>query len=294
MGKYDSMNEVKSVTDFLLGMKGQFDGINASLPEDSSKVDFGIFQDAFYKANEGILKNRDKLKDEKARLGTDLEERDSRITNLEQLTSSIDMSLPDKYNKAIEELSTLKGSIKDGAVDIDVLNQRKQSEIDDLKASHVKALTEALLVKDTEINSYKGLSETFQGLFSNQLKDSELMNQLKRINVNPEDMALISQAYLGRAEVSKDREDKFGVFYKDDKGELKSGVEFWDKWATDAHNQKYILADVNTGGGASSTKAPISGGERGKMVHAYEDAMKKYDTGTAMRAIEGLARLGKK
>jgi len=291
MGKLDSMNEVKSVTDFLLGMKGQFDGINASLPEDASKVDFGVFTDAFYKANEGILKNRDKLKDEKARLSTDLGERDSRITNLEKLTSSIDTSLPDKYNQAIEELSTLKSSIKDGAVDIDVLNQRKQSEIADLKASHETVLADALATKDTELNTYKGLSETFQGLFSDQLRSSELMNELKRINVNPEDTTLISQAYLGRAEVSKDREDNYGVFYKNDKGDLQSGVEFWDKWAVDEHNQKYILADVNIGGGASSNGKPTpSGGERGKMVTAYNEAIGKYDTGTAMKIMEELAK----
>ena len=291
MGTKDSMNEVKSVTDFLLGMKGQFDGINASLPEDASKVDFSAFTDSFYKANEGILKNRDKLKDEKAGLSTTLGERDARITNLEKLTSSIDKDLPDKYNQAIEELSTLKGSMKDGKLDIDVFNQQKQSEIDKLNELHTSDLNEKLSAKDTELDSYRSLSETFQGLFSAQLVSSELTNDLNRINVNPEDMALISQAYLSRAEVSKDREDNYGVFYKNDKGELQSGVEFWDKWATDEHNQKYILADVNNGGGASFTKAPPSMGERGKMEMSLAEAMKSHDTKTAMKLMEKLAKL---
>jgi hypothetical protein len=294
MGKYDSMNEVKSVTDFLLEMKGQFDGINASMPEGASKIDFGAFQDGFFKANEGILKNRDKLKDEKAGLSTTLSERDARITNLEKLTSSIDKDLPDKYNQAIEELGTLKGSMKDGKLDIDVFNQQKQSEIDKLNELHASDLIEKLSAKDTELNTYKSSSETFQGLFSEQLRSGNLMDELKRINVNPEDMTLISQAYLSRAEVSKDREDKYGVFYKDDKGDLKSGVEFWDKWAVDKHNQKYILADVNTGGGVRPTRPAANVGERGKMVTAYDEAMKKYDTGAAMDAMEELAKSSKK
>jgi len=82
------------------------------------------------------------------------------------------------------------------------------------------------------------------------------MGELERINVNPEDRPLIQRAYLGRAEVSNEGEDKnkFDVFYKNDKGELQSGVEFWDKWATEESNQKYVLADDNKGGGANPNK----------------------------------------
>lgn len=290
MGKYDSMNEVKSVSDFLLKMKGQFDGLNASLPEDASKVDFETFTDSFYKANEGILKNRDLLKGEKTKLTTEMGEKTGRITELEQLTSSIDKNLPDKYNQAIEELSTLKATIKDGAVDVDVINTRHNQKITDLETDFATTLADKLSAQLTELDSFKTSSSLFQDLYNATLKEGDLLKELKRLNVNPEDTALITQAYISRADVSEDGEGGFAVFYKNDKGDLESGVEFWDKWAIIDHNQKYILAADNTGGGASPQRKPGSVNNRDVLVKAMDDAKGGVQKLTAM---ENLAKFDK-
>ena len=59
-------SDVKSVQKFLGEVKELADKINGVLPEDTEvKFDFDDFSEKFYKANDGIIKNRDTLKKEK-------------------------------------------------------------------------------------------------------------------------------------------------------------------------------------------------------------------------------------
>jgi len=284
-------SEVKSVVKFLMNVKTMFDITNTKLPEDATKIDFDQFETDFYKANEGLQKNRDQLKTEKLKL---VDEADANKTTMDELTkkySSIDENLPDKYNKAIDELSGLKASIKDGAVDIDLINNKHQSEIELLTTTMEKAKTDELAVKDTELNSFRTSSDTFKGLYTKTLRKEGLMNELERINVNPEDRPLIMRAYLGRAEVSNEGEDKdkFDVFYKNDKGDLQSGTEFWDKWATDGHNQKYVLADENKGGGANPNKNPVAVNPNDKNLKTLNEESDTLSLQDKMTLMENMS-----
>lgn len=268
--EYD-VSDVKSVQSFLIGMKDKIDTVNGKLPEDVEKLDYDEFTESFFKANEGILKNRDAIKKEKLSLSSKLEETTTKLTDYEGKLSSLDESLPDRYNKAIDELNTLKDSIKDGAVDLDKIKARHEDEKKRLEADFSKKMQDELNAKLSEADSYKKSSETFQGMYFATLRKDSLSEDLERIHVNPEDKALIMQANLSRAEVAEDGEGGYAVFYKDDKGGLVSGQEFWDKWASSDHNQKYILADQNTGGGASGVRKSANISERDKLVKQLQE-----------------------
>jgi hypothetical protein len=286
MANYD-VSEVKSVQKFLVDIKSKFDTVNAKL-EDSDKIDYDAFSDSFYKANEGILKNRDDLKKEKSSLSTKLEEYTNSMGELEKQLSSIDVELPNKYNRAIEELNGLKKTMKEGGFDVDVLKSQHQSEIQKLSDEFQKQLSEQLGVKENELNSTKTVADTFQSLYFSTLKRDGLVEDLDRIKVNPEDKPLIMQAYLGRAEIAQDGDSNYGVVYKTDKGDAISGKEFWDKWASDPQNQKYILAESNTGGGASGLKKSVSLNKRAQLAKELESAK---DLKQRLSIVEQMAKL---
>lgn len=289
MSKYDT-KDVKSVQTFLMGMKSKIDAINSVLPEDAEKFDFDAFTEDFYTANEGILKNRDTLKQEKMKASKELEDTQAQLNALNEKVSSIDETLPDKYNKSIQELETLKSTLKDGNVDLDVINKRHQDEIARVTSSFEKDLADKLAEKDNEVNSYKDSTEVFRDKYFATLKRDTLADELERINVNPEDRPLIMQAHLSRAKIADDGEGQFDVVFTDEKGVSLSGQEFWDKWASSDHNQKYLLADENLGGGASGRKRVTSVSQRDKLVKALNEAT---DLKTQITLSEELARMDK-
>jgi hypothetical protein len=288
---YD-VSDVKSVQKFLGEMKDKFSAINVKLPEDAEKIDFDAFSESFYNANEGILKNRDALKTEKLSLNSKLEEYDKKVKEYEEKIESIDETLPEKYNKTIEELTSLKESVKGGSVDIDVIKARHEADKKKLEAELSKTWEEKLNNITNEVDSYKKTAETFQNLYFNTLKKESVVDDLDRIKVNPEDRPLILQANLSRAEVADDGEGGFAVFYRTDKGELVSGQDFWDKWAISDHNQKYILADENIGGGASG--APTKGTAIGKRDQLMKQLQESPDLKERLRLTEEISKLNKK
>ena len=244
-------SDVKSVQKFLGEVKELADKINGVLPEDAEvKFDFDDFSEKFYKANDGIIKNRDTLKKEKIKLAEDF---DSFKTQTEEKWGSIDENLPDQYNKVVEELGSIKAAMKDDKVDLDVIKQQHQSEIERLQKQWEKQLADKTkeLADQNELLNTK--AETFQNLHFNNLKREGLQKELERLNVDPEDRSLIMQANLGRAEISQTENGEYDVFFKDDNGQSLPKSDFWNAWASDEHNAKYILAEQNTGGGASGT-----------------------------------------
>ena len=244
-------SDVKSVQKFLGEVKELADKINSTLPEDAEvKFDFDDFSEKFYKANDGIIKNRDTLKKEKIKLA---EEYESYKSQIEEKWGSIDENLPDQYNKVVEELGSIKAAMKDDKVDLDVIKQQHQSEIERLQKQWEKQLADKTKELVEQNESLNKKAETFQNLHFNNLKREGLQKELERLNVNPEDRSLIMQANLGRAEISQTENGEYDVFFKDDNGQSLPKSDFWNAWASDEHNAKYILAEQNTGGGASGT-----------------------------------------
>lgn len=272
MGQYDT-KDVKSVQKFLGTIKEKFDAVNAELPEEASnKLDFDEFSEEFFKANDGLIQNRDALKKEKLTLSEKLEETSNSLSEMEKKLGSIDENLPEKYNKTIEELNALKDTIKDGSVDLDAIKQRHQSEMERLQEEYDKKMQESISEKEKEVEKFKSTSDTFKDLYFKTLRKDELANELDRINVNPEDRPLIMQANLGRATIEDDGEGNFSVVYKDDKGKLLPGKDFWDSWASNEKNQRYLLAEENTGGGASGLKKSTSISKAEKLAQQLSEA----------------------
>lgn len=177
-------SDVKSVQKFLGEVKELADKINGVLPEDAEvKFDFDDFSEKFYKANDGIIKNRDTLKKEKIKLAEDF---DSFKTQTEEKWGSIDENLPDQYNKVVEELGSIKAAMKDDKVDLDVIKQQHQSEIERLQKQWEKQLADKTkeLADQNELLNTK--AETFQNLHFNNLKREGLQKELERLNVDPE------------------------------------------------------------------------------------------------------------
>lgn len=267
-------SDVKSVQKFLGEVKELADKINSTLPEDAEvKFDFDDFSEKFYKANDGIIKNRDTLKKEKIKLA---EEYESYKSQTEEKWGSIDENLPDQYNKVVEELGSIKAAMKDDKVDLDVIKQQHQSEIERLQKQWEKQLADKTKELAEQNESLNTKAETFQNLHFNNLKREGLQKELERLNVNPEDRSLIMQANLGRAEISQTENGEYDVFFKDDNGQSLPKSDFWNAWASDEHNAKYILAEENTGGGASGTT-------KAKGSSKLEQLQKKFNEATDLK-----------
>lgn len=267
-------SDVKSVQKFLGEVKELADKINGALPEDAEvKFNFDDFSEKFYKANDGIIKNRDTLKKEKIKLA---EEYESYKSQVEEKWGSIDENLPDQYNKVVEELGSIKAAMKDDKVDLDVIKQQHQSEIERLQKQWEKQLADKTKELAEQNESLNTKAETFQNLHFNNLKREGLQKELERLNVNPEDRSLIMQANLGRAEISQTENGEYDVFFKDDNGQSLPKSDFWNAWASDEHNAKYILAEENTGGGASGTT-------KAKGSSKLEQLQKKFNEATDLK-----------
>lgn len=267
-------SDVKSVQKFLGEVKELADKMNGALPEDAGvKFDFDDFSEKFYKANDGIIKNRDTLKKEKIKLA---EEYESYKSQTEEKWGSIDENLPDQYNKVVEELGSIKAAMKDDKVDLDVIKQQHQSEIERLQKQWEKQLADKTKELAEQNESLNTKAETFQNLHFNNLKREGLQKELERLNVNPEDRSLIMQANLGRAEISQTENGEYDVFFKDDNGQSLPKSDFWNAWASDEHNAKYILAEENTGGGASGTT-------KAKGSSKLEQLQKKFNEATDLK-----------
>lgn len=267
-------SDVKSVQKFLGEVKELADKINGALPEDAEvKFNFDDFSEKFYKANDGIIKNRDTLKKEKIKLA---EEYESYKSQAEEKWGSIDENLPDQYNKVVEELGSIKAAMKDDKVDLDVIKQQHQSEIERLQKQWEKQLADKTKELAEQNESLNTKAETFQNLHFNNLKREGLQKELERLNVNPEDRSLIMQANLGRAEISQTENGEYDVFFKDDNGQSLPKSDFWNAWASDEHNAKYILAEENTGGGASGTT-------KAKGSSKLEQLQKKFNEATDLK-----------
>lgn len=267
-------SDVKSVQKFLGEVKELADKINGALPEDAEvKFNFDDFSEKFYKANDGIIKNRDTLKKEKIKLA---EEYESYKSQTEEKWGSIDENLPDQYNKVVEELGSIKAAMKDDKVDLDVIKQQHQSEIERLQKQWEKQLADKTKELAEQNESLNTKAETFQNLHFNNLKREGLQKELERLNVNPEDRSLIMQANLGRAEISQTENGEYDVFFKDDNGQSLPKSDFWNAWASDEHNAKYILAEENTGGGASGTT-------KAKGSSKLEQLQKKFNEATDLK-----------
>lgn len=267
-------SDVKSVQKFLGEVKELADKINGALPEDAEvKFCFDDFSEKFYKANDGIIKNRDTLKKEKIKLA---EEYECYKSQTEEKWGSIDENLPDQYNKVVEELGSIKAAMKDDKVDLDVIKQQHQSEIERLQKQWEKQLADKTKELAEQNESLNTKAETFQNLHFNNLKREGLQKELERLNVNPEDRSLIMQANLGRAEISQTENGEYDVFFKDDNGQSLPKSDFWNAWASDEHNAKYILAEENTGGGASGTT-------KAKGSSKLEQLQKKFNEATDLK-----------
>lgn len=279
-------SDVKSVQKFLGEVKELADKINSTLPEDAEvKFDFDDFSEKFYKANEGIIKNRDTLKKEKIKLA---EEYESYKSQIEEKWGSIDENLPDQYNKVVEELGSIKAAMKDDKVDLDVIKQQHQSEIERLQKQWEKQLADKTKELVEQNESLNKKAETFQNLHFNNLKREGLQKELERLNVNPEDRSLIMQANLGRAEISQTENGEYDVFFKDDNGQSLPKSDFWNAWASDERNAKYILAEENTGGGASGTTKAKGSSKLEQLQKKFNEAT---DLKTKIQISEEMARL---
>lgn len=267
---YDA-TDVKSIQKFLGELKDITDKVNSAIPEDSDvKLDYDELTDKFYKANEGILKNRDTLKKEKLKVSNELEQKEKEMKDLHEKLGSIDENLPDEYNKVVNELSSLKEAMKDDKVDIDVINAKHKSEMEKLQADLDKQHQEQLKQIEKERDEIKTVADTYQNKYTDKLKREGLMSELERLNVNPEDRPLILQANLGRAEVSQTETGDFDVFFKTDNGETLPKSDFWNAWANDERNARYILAEGNAGGGASGTTTTKGTSKRDKLMKELE------------------------
>ena len=279
-------SDVKSVQKFLGEVKELADKINGTLPEDAEvKFDFDDFSEKFYKANDGIIKNRDTLKKEKIKLA---EEYESYKSQIEKKWGSIDENLPDQYNKVVEELGSIKAAMKDDKVDLDVIKQQHQSEIERLQKQWEKQLADKTKELVEQNESLNKKAETFQNLHFNNLKREGLQKELERLNVNPEDRSLIMQANLGRAEISQTENGEYDVFFKDDNGQSLPKSDFWNAWASDEHNAKYILAEQNTGGGASGTTKAKGSSKLEQLQKKFNEAT---DLKTKIQISEEMARI---
>jgi len=279
-------SDVKSVQKFLGEVKELADKINSTLPEDAEvKFDFDDFSEKFYKANDGIIKNRDTLKKEKIKLA---EEYESYKSQIEEKWGSIDENLPDQYNKVVEELGSIKAAMKDDKVDLDVIKQQHQSEIERLQKQWEKQLADKTKELAEQNESLNKKAETFQNLHFNNLKREGLQKELERLNVNPEDRSLIMQANLGRAEISQTENGEYDVFFKDDNGQSLPKSDFWNAWASDEHNAKYILAEQNTGGGASGTTKAKGSSKLEQLQKKFNEAT---DLKTKIQISEEMARI---
>lgn len=279
-------SDVKSVQKFLGEVKELGDKINSVLPEDAEvKFDFDEFADKFYKANDGIIKNRDTLKKEKVKLAEEYEGYKSQI---EQKWGSIDENLPEQYNKVVEELGSIKAAMKDDKVDLDVIKQQHQSEIERLQKQWEKQVAEKTKELAEQNESLNTKAETFQKLHFNNLKREGLQKELERLNVNPEDRSLIMQANLGRAEISQMENGEYDVFFKNDNGESLPKSDFWNAWASDERNAKYILAEENTGGGASGTTKAKGSSKLEQLQRQFNEAT---DLKTKIQISEEMARI---
>ena len=279
-------SDVKSVQKFLGEVKELADKINSILPEDAEvKFDFDDFSEKFYKANDGIIKNRDTLKKEKIKLA---EEYESYKSQIEEKWGSIDENLPDQYNKVVEELGSIKAAMKDDKVDLDVIKQQHQSEIERLQKQWEKQLADKTKELVEQNESLNKKAETFQNLHFNNLKREGLQKELERLNVNPEDRSLIMQANLGRAEISQTENGEYDVFFKDDNGQSLPKSDFWNAWASDEHNAKYILAEQNTGGGASGTTKAKGSSKLEQLQKKFNEAT---DLKTKIQISEEMARI---
>jgi uncharacterized protein YukE len=279
-------SDVKSVQKFLGEVKELADKINGVLPEDAEvKFDFDDFSEKFYKANDGIIKNRDTLKKEKIKLA---EEYESYKSQIEEKWGSIDENLPDQYNKVVEELGSIKAAMKDDKVDLDVIKQQHQSEIERLQKQWEKQLADKTKELVEQNESLNKKAETFQNLHFNNLKREGLQKELERLNVNPEDRSLIMQANLGRAEISQTENGEYDVFFKDDNGQSLPKSDFWNAWASDEHNAKYILAEQNTGGGASGTTKAKGSSKLEQLQKKFNEAT---DLKTKIQISEEMARI---
>jgi len=279
-------SDVKSVQKFLGEVKELADKINSILPEDAEvKFDFDDFSEKFYKANDGIIKNRDTLKKEKIKLA---EEYESYKSQIEEKWGSIDENLPDQYNKVVEELGSIKAAMKDDKVDLDVIKQQHQSEIERLQKQWEKQLADKTKELVEQNESLNKKAETFQNLHFNNLKREGLQKELERLNVNPEDRSLIMQANLGRAEISQTENGEYDVFFKDDNGQSLPKSDFWNAWASDEHNAKYILAEQNTGGGASGTAKAKGSSKLEQLQKKFNEAT---DLKTKIQISEEMARI---
>jgi len=279
-------SDVKSVQKFLGEVKELADKINSTLPEDAEvKFDFDDFSEKFYKANDGIIKNRDTLKKEKIKLA---EEYESYKSQIEEKWGSIDENLPDQYNKVVEELGSIKAAMKDDKVDLDVIKQQHQSEIERLQKQWEKQLADKTKELVEQNESLNKKAETFQNLHFNNLKREGLQKELERLNVNPEDRSLIMQANLGRAEISQTENGEYDVFFKDDNGQSLPKSDFWNAWASDEHNAKYILAEQNTGGGASGTAKAKGSSKLEQLQKKFNEAT---DLKTKIQISEEMARI---
>lgn len=279
-------SDVKSVQKFLGEVKELADKINSTLPEDAEvKFDFDDFSEKFYKANDGIIKNRDTLKKEKIKLA---EEYESYKSQIEKKWGSIDENLPDQYNKVVEELGSIKAAMKDDKVDLDVIKQQHQSEIERLQKQWEKQLADKTKELVEQNESLNKKAETFQNLHFNNLKREGLQKELERLNVNPEDRSLIMQANLGRAEISQTENGEYDVFFKDDNGQSLPKSDFWNAWASDERNAKYILAEQNTGGGASGTTKAKGSSKLEQLQKKFNEAT---DLKTKIQISEEMARL---
>lgn len=279
-------SDVKSVQKFLGEVKELADKINGVLPEDAEvKFDFDDFSEKFYKANDGIIKNRDTLKKEKIKLA---EEYESYKSQIEKKWGSIDENLPDQYNKVVEELGSIKAAMKDDKVDLDVIKQQHQSEIERLQKQWEKQLADKTKELVEQNESLNKKAETFQNLHFNNLKREGLQKELERLNVNPEDRSLIMQANLGRAEISQTENGEYDVFFKDDNGQSLPKSDFWNAWASDERNAKYILAEQNTGGGASGTAKAKGSSKLEQLQKKFNEAT---DLKTKIQISEEMARI---
>lgn len=279
-------SDVKSVQKFLGEVKELADKINSTLPEDAEvKFDFDDFSEKFYKANDGIIKNRDTLKKEKIKLA---EEYESYKSQIEKKWGSIDENLPDQYNKVVEELGSIKAAMKDDKVDLDVIKQQHQSEIERLQKQWEKQLADKTKELVEQNESLNKKAETFQNLHFNNLKREGLQKELERLNVDPEDRSLIMQANLGRAEISQTENGEYDVFFKDDNGQSLPKSDFWNAWASDEHNAKYILAEQNTGGGASGTAKAKGSSKLEQLQKKFNEAT---DLKTKIQISEEMARI---
>lgn len=279
-------SDVKSVQKFLGEVKELADKINSILPEDAEvKFDFDDFSEKFYKANDGIIKNRDTLKKEKIKLA---EEYESYKSQIEEKWGSIDENLPDQYNKVVEELGSIKAAMKDDKVDLDVIKQQHQSEIERLQKQWEKQLADKTKELVEQNESLNKKAETFQNLHFNNLKREGLQKELERLNVNPEDRSLIMQANLGRAEISQTENGEYDVFFKDDNGQSLPKSDFWNAWASDERNAKYILAEENTGGGASGTTKAKGSSKLEQLQKKFNEAT---DLKTKIQISEEMARI---